>query len=281
MQPQPAPITHYENFPVASLLCPPRLRPAIAAIYHFARTADDIADEGCAGAEERLATLAAYGAELHAVAAGWPPAPRWAAVFGPLQWALQRHQLPVPLLADLLDAFRQDVEKTRAGAGYADRAELLDYCRRSANPIGRLLLHLYGVHDAAAQQESDAICTALQLINFWQDLSVDIPRGRYYLCTADCARHGVQQADVLALRLTPEISNLIADYADWTSAIMQKGMQLVHRVPGRMGWELRLVVQGGLRVLSKVQALRGASLHTRPRLGAWDAAPLLWRALRM
>ena len=137
------------------------------------------------------------------------------------------------------------------------------------------------MHDAAAQQESDAICTALQLINFWQDLSVDIPRGRYYLCTADCARHGVQQADVLALRLTPEISNLIADYADWTGAIMQKGMELVHRVPGRMGWELRLVVQGGLRVLSKVQALRGASLHTRPRLGAWDAAPLLWRALRM
>lgn len=281
VEPRPAPITHYENFPVASLLCPPRLRPAIAAIYHFARTADDIADEGQISADERLADLCAYAAELHAVAAGQPPAPRWAAVFGPLQLALQRYQLPVPLLADLLDAFGQDVEKTRAGAGYADRAELLDYCRRSANPIGRLLLHLYGVHGAAALHESDAICTALQLINFWQDLSVDIPRGRYYLCAEDCARHGVRQADVLALRLTPEISNLIADYADWTSAIMQKGLQLVHRVPGRMGWELRLVVQGGLRVLAKVQALRGASLHTRARLHAWDAAPLLWRALRM
>ena len=196
------PVTHYENFPVASLLCPPHLRPPIAAIYHFARTADDIADEGDAPAAQRLADLGAYHADLMAIAGGQPPSPRWASVFAPLQTQLQSHQLPVPLLADLLSAFAQDVEKTRDGTGYATEAELLDYCRRSANPVGRLLLHLYGVGGDAALAESDAICTALQLINFWQDLSVDLPRGRYYLPADACATHGAALADLQALRST-------------------------------------------------------------------------------
>lgn len=156
-------MTHYENFPVASLLCPPRLRQPIAAIYGFARTADDIADEGDALPAARLADLAAYLADLRAIAQGQAPSPRWASVFLPLQSVLRSHQLPVPLLEDLLSAFAQDVEKTRDGEGYADREELLDYCRRSANPVGRLLLHLYGVHDIEALRQSDAICTALQL----------------------------------------------------------------------------------------------------------------------
>ena len=173
-----APVTHYENFPVASLLCPPGLRQPVAAIYAFARTADDIADEGEATAGERLSDLAAYRAELRAAAAGQAPGARWAGVFGPLQVALQSHRLPTALLKDLLDAFAQDVAMTEAGACYPDREELLDYCRRSANPVGRLLLHLYGVQDDAALRESDAICSALQLINFWQDLSVDLPRAR-------------------------------------------------------------------------------------------------------
>ena len=275
------PVTHYENFPVASLLCPPHLRPPIAAIYHFARTADDIADEGDAPAAQRLADLGAYHADLMAIAGGQPPSPRWASVFTPLQAQLQSHQLPVPLLADLLSAFAQDVEKTRDGTGYATEAELLDYCRRSANPVGRLLLHLYGVGGDAALAESDAICTALQLINFWQDLSVDLPRGRYYLPAADCAAHGADPADLRALRSTPANARLILACAAQARALMQRGAPLVHRLSGRAGWELRLVVQGGLAILDKVEALQGASLHTRPHLHAWDWALMLWRALRM
>jgi len=276
-----APVTHYENFPVASLLCPPHLRQPIAAIYGFARTADDIADEGDAPPADRLADLAAFHADLMAIAQGQPPSPRWASVFLPLQAVLRSHQLPVPLLADLLSAFAQDVEKTRDAEGYTDRAELLDYCRRSANPVGRLLLHLYGVHGAEALQESDAICTALQLINFWQDLSVDIPRGRHYLPRADCVTHGASQADLLALRSTPENIRLIVNCAQWARASMHSGAPLVHRLPGRAGWELRLVVQGGLRILDKVDALQGGSLHTRPRLHAWDWCVMLARAAVM
>lgn len=276
-----APITHYENFPVASLLCPPHLRQPIAAIYGFARTADDIADEGDDNAAERLAQLDAYRDELLAIAAGQAPGARWATVFGPLQVAIQQHALPVPLLADLLSAFSQDVRKTADGATYADRAELLDYCRRSANPVGRLLLHLYGVHDAQALAESDAICSALQLINFWQDLSEDIPRGRHYLSDADCARHGVTRAQLATLQSTPATRQLIADNARWARECMAQGLPLVHRLPGRAGWELRLVVQGGLRILDKVDALQGASLHTRPRLGKADWLRMLGRCLRM
>ncbi|MFP5443297.1 MAG: squalene synthase HpnC, partial [Betaproteobacteria bacterium] len=224
-----APVTHYENFPVASLLCPPHLRQPIAAIYGFARTADDIADEGDALAAARLADLAAYHADLMAVAQGQPPSPRWASVFLPLQAVLRSHQLPVPLLADLLSAFVQDVDKTRDHAGYTTRSELLDYCRRSANPVGRLLLHLYGVDGAQALRESDAICTALQLINFWQDLSVDIPRGRFYLPDDDCATHGVTRAMLQALQPTPQTTALITEHARWARATMLEGAPLVHR----------------------------------------------------
>jgi len=275
------PVTHYENFPVASLLCPPHLRQPIAAIYGFARTADDIADEGDATADERLADLEALRIELLAVAAGQAPGARWATVFGPLQVAIEQHRLPVALLTDLLSAFSQDVRKTAAQETYADRAELLDYCRRSANPVGRLLLHLYGVHDAQALAQSDAVCSALQLINFWQDLSVDIPRGRHYLSDADCARHGVTRAQLATLQGTPATQQLIADSARWARECMQQGQALVHRLPGRAGWELRLVVQGGLRILDKVDALQGASLHTRPRLDKADWLRMLARCLRM
>jgi squalene synthase HpnC len=273
-----APITHYENFPVASWLCPPRLRPPIAAIYHFARTADDIADEGDASAAARLAELAAFRADLLAVAAGAPASARWPQVFGPLAAAITAFDLPVPLLDDLLDAFRQDIEKTRDGDGYADHTELLDYCRRSANPVGRLLLHLYGVTDADSLAQSDAICSALQLINFWQDLSVDIPRGRFYLPLDRCRALGV---DPRQPGVTPETSVLIAENVRMTLGMMQKGSKLPRRVPGRAGWELRLVVQGGLRILDKVRTLGVASVHTRPVLGAGDVPLMLWRAAWM
>lgn len=276
-----APITHYENFPVASWLCPPQLRAPIAALYHFARTADDIADEGNASPAQRLASLQAYRQALNQAAEGGTAFAEWPQVFGPLQAAIAAHQMPLQLLHDLLDAFVQDIEKTRDGTGYVNDAELLDYCRRSANPVGRLLLHLYGVHDAQALVESDAICSALQLINFWQDLSVDIPRGRYYLTEAARTQFGVSQADVLAQRQTENATKLIAACADSARASMLKGANLVHRLPGRAGWELRLVVQGGLRILEKIAALDYATLTQRPVLRAWDFPLLLWRAARM
>ncbi|MGP1629712.1 MAG: squalene synthase HpnC [Giesbergeria sp.] len=277
----PLPITHYENFPVASWLCPPTLRAPIAAIYAFARTADDIADEGDAAPSERLDALAAYAADLQAVAAGAAASIRWPEVFAPLATVLQSHALPVPLLSDLLSAFAQDVRQTAAAAGYANRAELLDYCRRSANPVGRLLLHLYRVDDTEALAQSDAICSALQLINFWQDLSVDLPRGRFYVPEADAAVHGLGAHSLQHAVTNPATDALVDSLAAWARASMLAGAPLVHRLPGRAGWELRLVVQGGLRVLDKVQALRGRCLVQRPRIRVWDTPLLLARALAM
>lgn len=270
-------VGHYENFPVASWLCPPALRPAVVAIYRFARTADDLADEGDASAAHRLADLASYRADLHAVARAAAPSARWPGVFTPLRRALDDFALPPQLFDDLLDAFAQDVVQH----DYADRDELLDYCRRSANPIGRLLLHLYGIGDARSLARSDAICTALQLINFWQDLSLDLPRGRLYLPRADCQRFGVAP-DALRRRIdSPQARALVADACGWARMLMLDGAPLAHDIAGRAGWELRLVAQGGLRVLDKIAALDHATLLRRPRLHAWDAAPMLWRATAM
>jgi squalene synthase HpnC len=268
-------IEHYENFPVASWLCPPALRPAIAAIYHFARSADDLADEGEAAPAERLAALRDYRADLLAVAAGRPPSPRWAApVFTALGRAMRSHGLPLPLLEALLDAFEQDLVKTR----YADRAELLDYCRRSANPVGRLLLHLYGIQDARALARSDAICSSLQLINFWQDFTRDGPAGRVYAPAQDLHRHGLSAEAVQACQDGPAARALVRELCDWAEALMREGAPLVHQIPGRAGWELRLVVQGGLRILEKIKHMEYASLSRRPRITALDLPLLLARA---
>jgi len=279
--------THYENFPVASWLCPPRLRPPIAAIYLFARTADDIADEGDASTDQRLADLHAFRADLAAIAWGDSASTRWPAVFGPLAHTMRAFTLPEALLADLLSAFIQDIEKTRDAARYPDRAALLDYCARSANPVGRLLLHLYGVNNAEALTQSDAICSALQLINFWQDLSVDLPRGRFYLPVDDCAAHGLSPEAFDAIRplgnAPPprEALALVAAEVAWARTLMNEGAPLVHRLPGRMGWELRLVVQGGLRILDKIESLGFDTFTQRPTIGKADAPLLAWRALRM
>ena len=270
-------VDHYENFPVASWLSPPRLRPPIVAIYRFARTADDIADEGDAAPDERLADLAAFRADLHAVAATRAPSSRWPEVFGPLASALAQFRLPVPLLEDLLDAFAQDAVQTR----YADRAALLDYCRRSANPIGRLLLHLYGITDPLSLARSDAICSALQLANFWQDLGVDAARGRLYVPAVDARRHGVDPAELLDQRDSERVRALVAELVGWTRALMESGAPLARTIAGRAGWELRLVVQGGLRVLECIDRLGGATLLTRPAIGWSDAPVLAWRALTM
>ncbi len=273
--------SHYENFPVASWLCPAHLRPPVAAIYAFARTGDDIADEGNAPAEQRLDDLATLRSDLMAAASGSTGSGRWPHVFGPLAAMILQFKLPVHLMSDLLDAFEQDVIKTRDSAGYETHEELLDYCRRSANPVGRLVLHLYGVKDEAAQQMSDSISTALQLINFLQDLGLDIARGRFYLPLQECRAHGVSQSDLKALHQTDNTTKLIANYVYRTWEIMQNGSQLVKIVPGRAGWELRLVVQGGLRILDKIAAMDYATLSARPKINLWDAPVMLLRAIRM
>ena len=270
-------VSHYENFPVASFLCPPALRPAVAAIYWFARTADDLADEGNAQPQARLDDLAVYRADLMACAASKPRSVRWSAVFNRLQPVMAQFELPVGLLDDLLSAFEQDVVKTR----YADSIELLDYCSRSANPVGRLLLHLYGVKDAACLAQSDSICTALQLINFWQDLSIDIPRGRIYLPKTSWQTESVTEAQLLSLEVNAATTKLVQNNVVWAQSLMREGSPLVKSVPGRAGWELRLVVQGGLRIADKIEHLNFATLRQRPKLNAWDAVVMLWRAVWM
>lgn len=311
-------VDHYENFPVASILCPPALRPAVVALYHYARTADDIADEGPGTPEQRRALLQRYrqcllaavgkaevnGAnEVNGVAkvtevtevamatkatgptvptpsppgGAGPDQPSWPEVFEPLGRVVQQHGLPVQPLLDLLDAFEQDTHNPP----YPDRAALMDYCRRSANPVGRLLLHLYGVNDAASLAQSDAICTALQLINFWQDFSRDHPVGRCYLPHADAQAHGLNPQDLCALHDSPATQALVRELVGWARQLMTQGQGLAPRLPGRVGWELRLVVQGGLRILDKIEALQYRSLRQRPRLHLWDVPLMLWRAARM
>lgn len=276
-----ADISHYENFPVASFLCPAHLRPPIAAIYAFARTADDIADEGDAPAQQRLDDLADMRADLIAASLAQPGTGRWPQVFEPLTLMLAQFKLPVPLLEDLLSAFTQDVIRTRDAATYACRAEVLAYCGLSANPVGRLLLHLYGVSDEVSLAQSDDICTALQLINFWQDVGQDIARGRYYLPSDECAALGLVPNDLLALCQSPSATTLIANNVQYARTSMLNGAQLVKKVPGRAGWELRLVVQGGLRIADKIEALQFNTLTQRPKITRWDVPVMLWRALWM
>jgi squalene synthase HpnC len=277
----PMSVDHYENFPVASLLCPARLRPAVAAIYWFARTADDLADEGDAPVSQRLADFSAYRQDLAAAAQGGSVSPRWPAVFTPLAQAIRQFRLPLHLLTDLLSAFEQDLVKQR----YADRSELLDYCRRSANPVGRLMLHLYGVNEARALTQSDAICTALQLANFWQDLSIDTQRSRLYIPLSDLALCGTDPDTVLADIESAGLRAAVKEMVCWTRTLMAEGAPLVHSVRQQAGWrvgcELSLVVQGGLRILEKIEQMDFQTLHQRPRLRAFDAPVLLWRGLRM
>jgi squalene synthase HpnC len=271
-------VDHYENFPVASWLCPRRLRPAVASIYWYARTADDLADEGSHSREQRLLDLSAYRAELQAAANGRSAdRPRWHGVFEPLRRTLQAHRLPLDAFTDLLSAFEQDTGNPL----YQDRAELLDYSRRSANPIGRLLLSLYGVDDTRSLQQSDAICSALQLVNFWQDLSVDSARGRCYVPLADARLHGVDVGSLKPGADTPATRALVASLCDWSEALMRSGAPLALRLPGRFGWELRLVVQGGLGILEKIRRMNHATLTHRPTLTGRDAPRLLARAIGM
>ncbi|MFZ5509322.1 MAG: squalene synthase HpnC [Pseudomonadota bacterium] len=264
-------VDHYENFPVASLLLPAALRAPVEAIYRFARTADDIADEGDLAPDERLRRLAGLRAGLDVLAAH---AATTDPIFLALGEAVDKHDLPLVPFYDLLDAFCQDVAKTR----YADFAELMDYCRRSANPVGRLLLRLYRADTPDNLCASDAICSSLQLINFWQDVAVDWRKNRIYLPQEDMRRFGVTEEHVATGRCDAAWRALMAFQVARARSLMRAGSPLGRRLPGRIGLELRLVMAGGLRILDKISAVGGDVFRHRPVLKAWDWPLLLWRA---
>ena len=273
------PVDHYENFPVASLLLPKRLRTPVEAIYRFARGADDLADEGDATPAQRQAALAAYDAQLTRIEMGIEPlADPAGPMFVALAETIRAHALPIALFRDLLSAFSQDCVVTR----YDDDAALLDYCRRSANPVGRLMLILYGADSDTHRAWSDRICTALQWINFWQDVAVDRAKDRIYLPRADMARFGVTAAMLFgepgALVGQPAWKDLMRHEVIRTRAMMIDGSPLAAALRGRIGIELRMIVQGGLRILEKIERVDYDVFFRRPTLGRIDGIVMTARA---
>jgi phytoene synthase len=263
---------HYENFPVASVLLPAPLRHPVSVIYRFARSADDFADEGDLPAHRRLAQLDDYRQELRRLEAGIAPD---GALFEELGRIVRDYRLPLQLFHDLLDAFAQDVVKSR----YADFAELMDYCRRSANPVGRLLLHLFNAATEENLRLSDAICSSLQLINFWQDVDIDWRKQRIYLPQDEMRRFGVVEQQLSAKDTSGGWKALMQMQVARARALMQAGAPLGHALPGRIGLEIRTIVQGGLRILEKIDKVGGDVYHQRPVLRAYDWPLLLFRAL--
>lgn len=264
--------SHYENFPVASLLLPVKLRDPVAAIYAFARYADDIADEGDASPAERLEQLDAMAQALDSIASGQAGT---TPLFSALSDTLHSHDLPVSLLHDLLSAFRQDVSKTR----YADFGELMDYCRRSANPVGRLLLHLNRQHSERNLAFSDAICSALQLINFIQDVAQDYDENaRIYLPADEMQRFGVSAETIRRRDSGPAFRALVEFQVQRAGQLLRAGSPLGTLLPGRFGLEIRAIVLGGARILEKLR--RQDDLYSRPRLNRRDRLTIAWGALR-
>ena len=267
-------VGHYENFPVASLLLPGPLRRPVAVIYRFARSADDFADEGERPAAERLGLLEGYRDELRRIASGRAPGEP---LFEELREVIAAHRLPIEPFHDLLDAFAQDVTKKR----YASFAEVLDYCRRSADPIGRLMLRLYGQASERHVLWSDSICSALQLVNFWQDVELDWAKDRVYLPQDEMARFGVSEAQVASRDAGGAWPALMRFQVERARAMLERGAPLALALPGRIGLEIRTVVQGGLRILQKIERAGGDVFGHRPVLRAWDWPLMLSRALTM
>jgi squalene synthase HpnC len=266
------PVDHYENFPVASILLPKAQRRPTEVIYAFARSADDIADEGDAPDAERLSALNAYLAELDRIERGEAPQ---TPLFVDVAEIVVRHRLPLQLFRDLISAFKQDVTVKR----YETFDDLHDYCRRSANPVGRLMLHLFDRVNPRNLERSDAICTALQLINFWQDVAIDWQKNRVYLPLADLRQYRVSEAQIAAGHWTPAWAALLDFEIDRARRMMLAGGDLARDLPGRFGWEIRFTVLGGLRILEKLQRVRGNVFARRPVLKAADWPMLGLRAL--
>jgi len=256
-------VDHYENFPVASILMPKRLRKPVAAIYHFARAADDIADEGDMSDAVRLAQLDGFRAELARIANNEAPL---TPLFSNLATEVRRHALPLQPLYDLLDAFSQDVVKKR----YDDFDDLLNYCRRSANPVGKLLLHLYEEATPVNIAYSDAICTSLQLINFWQDVTKDYAIGRIYLPLDELTQFGVSETHIAQGVSDDKWRALMKFQMDRTRAMMHAGKPLGSILTGRIGLEMRMIIAGGLRILDKLENAQYDTFHQRPVLKSFD-----------
>lgn len=273
-------VNHYENFPVASLLLPRRLREPVRNIYNFARSADDIADEGDATASERLLQLDAYQAALLQIQAGGLTLsendPRQA-LFKPLAQTIAQFSLPLTPFFNLLSAFKQDVTTQR----YRDDAALFDYCSRSANPIGRLMLRLYNADTSEKNLvQADCICTGLQLTNFWQDIAIDWKKSRVYLPQEKLKQYGIDEQNMAHHQSSEAWHALMHAQAGQAREQLMKGLPLARRLPGRIGLELRLVVHGGLRILDRMELLHYDVFRNRPVLRKQDWALLLLRALR-
>jgi phytoene synthase len=268
---------HYENFPVASRLLPRATRPHVAAVYAFARIADDFADEGDRSDGSRLALLDDWQQRFDAASAGHTEqdGSDAAAIFTALGATLRQFGLERQLFDDLLSAFRQDVLVKR----YETWEDVLDYCRRSANPVGRLVLRIAGYRDPRLDGWSDAVCTALQLTNFWQDFGQDWRRGRLYLPAVLRRSYGADEADLASQGLTPAWRGALRAGADRTRALFEQGRPIADAVRGRLRWELRATWLGGVRVLDRLEAMEFDVLRSRPALGWRDAAPIALKML--
>lgn len=265
-------VDHYENFPVASRLLPPEFRHPVALIYRFAREADDFADEGDVPDVVRLERLDWFRQELRKIEGGAPPRIPW---FVRLAEIIRKHQLPVEAFSDLLSAFSQDVSKKR----YANYGEVLDYCRRSANPVGRLLLVLYRKDTPETLSHSDAICTSLQLINFLQDIAIDYRKGRIYLPQDEMARFAVSEQQIAAGDTGGNWRAFIAFHIERARSLLFSGAPLGRMLGGRIGLEMRTIIAGGDRVLTKIARAGGDVFRHRPALRWFDWPMLLSRAL--
>jgi len=261
---------HYENFHVVSLLLPRRLRQDFYNVYAFCRWADDLGDEiGDPAESERL--LRWWESELSRLYQGQASHP----VFAALLLTNQRHGLPIEPFRDLIQAFLQDQKVTR----YSTRSELLAYCRYSANPVGRLVLALCGYRDPERQRLSDATCTALQLANFWQDVSVDLEKGRLYIPLEDLERHGCPIQDVLARRPTPAFRRTLASLVAWARGLFLEGLPLARMVARRLSVDIELFSRGGLRILDKIEEANYDVLTRRPVISKSDRVVLLASAI--
>lgn len=268
---------HYENFPVASRLLPAAARPHIAAVYAFARIADDFADEGDRSDEARIALLDDWQQRLHRAAAGDAPTDQSdsAMIFVAVGDTIRRCGLDVSLFDDLLSAFKQDVLVKR----YETWDDLLDYCRRSANPIGRLVLRIAGYRDDRLDVASDNVCSALQLANHWQDLGVDWRRGRLYLPLSVVRASGADLNDLGRRRMSPEWQSSMRTAVEYTRSLFRAGRPVADGVRGRLRWELRATWLGGMRVLDRLEAVGYDMFRSRPKLGVADALAIGWRSI--